>query len=75
MFVVRNEKTGIPSNLLPLLNICVEIPEHGNGRGMNTVVSGALLIWEYTRQHTSVSSWLTNLFHKLQRENEVYPLE
>lgn len=48
---VRNEREGIPANLLQMLDVCVEIPQQGIIRSLNVHVSAALLIWEYTRQH------------------------
>ena len=41
---------GIPVELIQLLDVCVEIPQQGVIRSLNVHVSGALLIWEYTRQ-------------------------
>ncbi len=46
-----NEREGIPANLLQLVDVCVEIPQHGVTRSLNVHVSAALLVWEYTRQH------------------------
>ncbi|KAF7254403.1 putative methyltransferase TARBP1 [Varanus komodoensis] len=46
----RNEHEGIPANLIQQLDTCVEIPQQGVIRSLNVHVSGALLIWEYTRQ-------------------------
>lgn len=48
---LRNEREGIPANLLQMLDVCVEIPQQGIIRSLNVHVSAALLIWEYTRQH------------------------
>lgn len=48
---IRNEREGIPANLLQMLDVCVEIPQQGIIRSLNVHVSAALLIWEYTRQH------------------------
>lgn len=50
-FFIRNEREGIPANLLQLLDVCVEIPQQGVTRSLNVHVSAALLVWEYTRQH------------------------
>lgn len=36
--------------LIPQLDVCVEIPQRGVTRSLNVHVSGALLVWEYTRQ-------------------------
>lgn len=50
-FPIRNEREGIPADLLQLLDVCVEIPQQGVTRSLNVHVSAALLVWEYTRQH------------------------
>ena len=43
------------SATLPVLflqvDVCVEIPQLGVVRSLNVHVSGALAVWEYTRQH------------------------
>lgn len=49
-FLISNEHEGIPANLIQQLDVCVEIPQQGVIRSLNVHVSGALLIWEYTRQ-------------------------
>lgn len=51
----RNEKEGIPPDLLQQLDVCVEIPQQGIIRSLNVHVSGALLLWEYSRQHMTVA--------------------
>lgn len=48
---IRNEREGIPADLLQSLDVCVEIPQQGVTRSLNVHVSAALLVWEYTRQH------------------------
>lgn len=50
----RNEKQGIPVDLLQCVDVCVEIPQLGHTRSLNVHVAGALLIWEYTKQHRFV---------------------
>jgi len=45
-----NEKEGIPPDLIPLLDVCVEIPQQGVVRSLNVHVTGALFVWEYMRQ-------------------------
>ncbi|XP_066473038.1 probable methyltransferase TARBP1 isoform X2 [Tiliqua scincoides] len=50
LLLLGNEHEGIPANLIQQLDICVEIPQQGVIRSLNVHVSGALLIWEYTRQ-------------------------
>ncbi|KAG1930327.1 probable methyltransferase TARBP1 isoform X2 [Pimephales promelas] len=51
LLLLGNEREGIPANLLQLVDVCVEIPQHGVTRSLNVHVSAALLVWEYTRQH------------------------
>jgi len=50
LLLLGNEKEGIPVNLLPLLDACVEVPQRGVVRSLNVHVTGALFIWEYTKQ-------------------------
>uniref|UniRef100_F7FHV0 tRNA (guanosine(18)-2'-O)-methyltransferase TARBP1 n=1 Tax=Ornithorhynchus anatinus TaxID=9258 RepID=F7FHV0_ORNAN len=50
LLLLGNEREGIPAHLLGQLDVCVEIPQQGIVRSLNVHVSGALLIWEYTRQ-------------------------
>lgn len=47
----RNEREGISVELIHLLDDCVEIPQFGVIRSLNVHVSGALVMWEYTKQH------------------------
>lgn len=49
-FLFSNEKEGIPADLLPFLDVCVEIPQEGVVRSLNVHVTGALFVWEYMRQ-------------------------
>lgn len=50
MFVnFSNEKEGIPANVLPLADTCVEIPQFGVTRSLNVHVAGSLFIWEYSK--------------------------
>lgn len=50
LLLLGNEKEGIPVELIQMLDACVEIPQVGIIRSLNVHVSGALLVWEYTRQ-------------------------
>ncbi|XP_072122080.1 probable methyltransferase TARBP1 isoform X1 [Mobula birostris] len=50
VFLLGNEREGIPANLIQHLDMCVEIPQYGIIRSLNVHVSGALLMWEYKRQ-------------------------
>ncbi|CRL07401.1 CLUMA_CG020374, isoform A [Clunio marinus] len=51
LLLLGNEKEGIPANLLSLLDLTIEIPQMGVVRSLNVHVTGALIIWEYTKQH------------------------
>ncbi|CAI8004823.1 Probable methyltransferase TARBP1 [Geodia barretti] len=56
LLLLGNEREGIPVQLLQLLDECVEIPQLGVIRSLNVHVSGALLVWEYCKQHLHTSS-------------------
>lgn len=45
--VLGNEKSGVPVDALPLMDICVEIPQRGVIRSLNVHVSGAIAMWQY----------------------------
>ena len=51
VLLLGDEQRGIPIELLPLVDQCVEVPQFGVTRSLNVHVTGALAIWEYTRQH------------------------
>ena len=51
-FPCSNEREGIPVEVIHLLDDCVEIPQFGVIRSLNVHVSGALMVWEYTKQYT-----------------------
>lgn len=51
VIVLGREKEGIPVPIIQILDQCVEIPQLGLIRSLNVHVSGALALWEYTRQH------------------------
>ncbi|KAI9342083.1 Alpha/beta knot methyltransferase [Zopfochytrium polystomum] len=48
--LLGKEREGVPADFLPLLDHILEIPQLGLIRSLNVHVSGALTIWEYTRQ-------------------------
>ncbi|KAJ3097538.1 Tar (HIV-1) RNA binding protein 1 [Phlyctochytrium planicorne] len=50
VLVLGKEKEGIPATILAVLDHILEIPQFGFIRSLNVHVSGALIIWEYTRQ-------------------------
>ncbi|KAI8852773.1 hypothetical protein BC829DRAFT_383772 [Chytridium lagenaria] len=52
VLVLGKEKEGIPAHVLPLLDFILEIPQFGVIRSLNVHVSGALIVWEYTRQQS-----------------------
>jgi len=51
--VLGNEQNGMPAAVLPLLDVCVEIPMLGVTRSLNAHVSGAMVMWEYVRSAAS----------------------
>lgn len=50
VLVLGKEKEGVPFPLLQVVDYSVEIPQFGIIRSLNVHVSGALCLWEYTRQ-------------------------
>jgi len=50
VLLLGNEKEGIPVEYFPLVDKCIEIPQLGIVRSLNVHVSGAITIWEYTKQ-------------------------
>ncbi|XP_041988487.1 uncharacterized protein LOC121739931 [Aricia agestis] len=51
LLLLGHEKEGVPCNLLPLMDSCVEIPQQGVIRSLNVHVTAAIFIWEYARQN------------------------
>jgi tRNA G18 (ribose-2'-O)-methylase SpoU len=45
LIILGNEKSGIPQNLIKMIDNCVIIPQFGNIRSLNVHVSAALMIW------------------------------
>jgi len=43
---------GIPVDIIQLLDECVEIPQLGIIRSLNVHISGAIMVWEYCKQHS-----------------------
>ncbi|XP_020577528.1 LOW QUALITY PROTEIN: uncharacterized protein LOC110022769 [Phalaenopsis equestris] len=52
VLVLGREK--IPVDIIHVLDACVEIPQLGIIRSLNVHVSGAIALWEYTRQQRSI---------------------
>ncbi|KAK7251820.1 hypothetical protein RIF29_35366 [Crotalaria pallida] len=53
VLVLGREKEGIPVDIIHILDDCIEIPQFGVVRSLNVHVSGAIALWEYTRQQRS----------------------
>lgn len=49
--VLGAEGQGIPAPLIPQLDVCIEIPQYGLIRSLNVHVAGAIVMYEYTKQH------------------------
>jgi tRNA guanosine-2'-O-methyltransferase len=56
VLLLGKEKEGIPVEFLRLVDQSVEIPQLGIIRSLNVHVSGAICIWEYTKQLMSRTS-------------------
>eukprot|EP00210_Caulerpa_lentillifera_P003267 g3118.t1 len=52
VLVLGREKEGIPADLLQLMNHTIEISQLGLVRSLNVHVSGAIALFEYTKQRT-----------------------
>jgi tRNA G18 (ribose-2'-O)-methylase SpoU len=50
VLLLGKEKEGIPVEFLQAVDQCVEIPQLGIIRSLNVHVSGAICIWEITKQ-------------------------
>jgi tRNA G18 (ribose-2'-O)-methylase SpoU len=50
VLLLGKEKEGIPVHFLQAVDQCMEIPQFGMIRSLNVHVSGAIAIWEFTRQ-------------------------
>jgi tRNA guanosine-2'-O-methyltransferase len=56
VLLLGKEKEGIPVEFLQVVDQCVEIPQLGIIRSLNVHVSGAICIWEYSKQLMSCTS-------------------
>ena len=50
LLLLGKEKEGIPVEFLQAVDQCLEIPQLGIIRSLNVHVSGAIAIWEHTKQ-------------------------
>lgn len=50
VLVLGREKEGIPTELLQIIDVCVEIPQLGIIRSLNVHVSASIMLFDYTRQ-------------------------
>ncbi len=46
ILVLGNEKSGIPQDIINLIDNCIIIPQYGEIRSLNVHVSAAIMIWE-----------------------------
>ncbi len=56
VLVLGREKEGMPPDVLRLLDHTVEVPQLGIIRSLNVHVTGALAIFEYTRQQLGLGA-------------------
>ena len=57
VLVLGQEREGIPAAILDILDGTIEIPQLGLVRSLNVHVSGAIALYEYTRQHLQHGVW------------------
>jgi tRNA guanosine-2'-O-methyltransferase len=50
ILLLGKEKEGIPVQFLHAVDTAIEIPQFGIIRSLNVHVSGAIAIWEFTKQ-------------------------
>ena len=55
VIVLGSEGQGMPANIIPHMDVCVEIPQYGLIRSLNVHVTGAVALYEFTRQHLMMS--------------------
>lgn len=56
VLLLGKEREGIPVTFLQVVDVCVEIPQLGVIRSLNVHVTGAVAIWEYTKQMMNPST-------------------
>ncbi|XP_015126433.1 uncharacterized protein LOC107047999 [Diachasma alloeum] len=56
ILILGNENTGIPANLIQLMDTCVEIPQAEVPRSLNVQGTGTICLWQYAQQHLLHSS-------------------
>lgn len=56
MLVLGREKEGIPPEIISMLDATVEIPQLGVIRSLNVHVSGAIAIYEYSKQQRAAAA-------------------
>lgn len=54
VLLLGKEREGLPVNVLAMVDACIEIPQLGILRSLNVHVSGAIVLWEYTKQRLKV---------------------
>lgn len=54
VIVMGNEVNGLSEELLPLLDLAIEIPQYGVKHSFNVAVCAGMVLWEMSRQLRSV---------------------
>lgn len=54
VLLLGREKEGVPVEYLRAVDACVEIPQFGIIRSLNVHVSGAITMWEYSKQMSAL---------------------
>ena len=50
VLILGRENSGVPLEVINEMDCCCQIPQQGVLRSLNAHVSGAMVLWEYTRQ-------------------------
>lgn len=50
VLILGKEKEGIPSDIVSIVDQCIEVPQYGIIRSLNVHVSASIFIYEYTTQ-------------------------
>lgn len=47
LLVIGNEVSGVSDEVLPLADVCLEVPQFGSKHSFNVAVCGGMVVWQY----------------------------
>ena len=50
VLIFGNEVNGLDEDLLPYLDVCLEIPQYGTKHSLNVAVCGGIVLWEFAKK-------------------------